>query len=152
MHRWSAQDSENPYLGFLALADAFVITGDSESMLSEAASRGRPIFIYPLPVRASFEWMRVGRDWVYARAHAQRPDAAMPDGTQSGLSYLCSRLIDLGFVRPTRDLNALHEGLIQQGTARRFGEPFDTRRCKPLGNEERVVERVCALMGHEAHS
>jgi hypothetical protein len=152
VHRWEPGNQENPYLAFLALADAFVITGDSESMLSEAASRGRPIYIYGLPVRASFAWMRVGRDWVYARAHAQRPDVdgIEPGETQNGLGYLCARLIDLGFVRPTRDLDSLHAGLIAEGAARRFGEPFESNACAPLGNEERVVQRVCKLMGHEA--
>ena len=33
---------ENPYLGFLGLADRFVVTGESMSMLAEAGSLGRP--------------------------------------------------------------------------------------------------------------
>lgn len=147
VHRWSdSNDEENPYLAFLGLADAFVATGDSESMLSEAASLERPIYIYPLPERASYGWMRIGRDWVYARAHARRGGRA----TQSGLAYWCARSIDLGFVRPTRDLRDLHEGLIRQGVARHFGETFDTRPSKALGDEQRVVERVCTLVGFGA--
>ena len=39
---------ENPYLGFLALADALVVTGDSVSMVSEAASTGKPVLIAAL--------------------------------------------------------------------------------------------------------
>lgn len=36
---------DNPYLGYLALADAFVITGDSVNMICEAAYTGKPIHV-----------------------------------------------------------------------------------------------------------
>lgn len=35
----------NPHMGHLAWADAFVITADSVSMLSEACSTGKPIYV-----------------------------------------------------------------------------------------------------------
>ena len=44
---WDGQ-GENPYLGFLALADAFVVTEDSVSMISEAASTGKPVYVAAL--------------------------------------------------------------------------------------------------------
>jgi mitochondrial fission protein ELM1 len=155
VHLWSAGDrEENPYLAFLGLADVFVTTGDSESMLAEAASVARPLYIYPLPERASYRWMRIVRDWVYARAHARRGGRA----TQRSLEYVCARSIELGFVRPTRDLRDLHESLIQKGVARHFGESFDmqpgmqpdTQPRKTSGDQERVVERVCTLLGFGA--
>lgn len=40
---------DNPYFGFLALADAIVATGDSVSMVSEAAATGKPVHIMHLP-------------------------------------------------------------------------------------------------------
>ncbi|BBK44551.1 hypothetical protein STVA_45710 [Allostella vacuolata] len=45
---WDGQ-GDNPYLGYLALADAIVVTSDSVSMPSEAASTGKPIHIFELP-------------------------------------------------------------------------------------------------------
>lgn len=39
----------NPYLGMLAWADHIVVTADSASMLSDAASTGAPVHIWPLP-------------------------------------------------------------------------------------------------------
>ncbi len=36
-------EGENPYFGILALADAFVMTADSVSMISEALATGKPI-------------------------------------------------------------------------------------------------------------
>ncbi len=40
---------ENPYLGYLACADYIVVTGDSASMVCEACSSGKPVFIYRPP-------------------------------------------------------------------------------------------------------
>jgi mitochondrial fission protein ELM1 len=38
--------NDNPYFGFLALADAIVVTGDSVSMCSEACATPAPVYIY----------------------------------------------------------------------------------------------------------
>ena len=40
--------SENPYFAYLAVADAFLVTADSVSMISEAAATGKPIHILDL--------------------------------------------------------------------------------------------------------
>lgn len=46
-HAYRFQDSgENPYLGYLAIADAVVVTGDSASMCTEACATGGPVYIY----------------------------------------------------------------------------------------------------------
>jgi len=39
---------ENPYFGMLAWADYIMVTADSTSMISEAASTGKPVYILPL--------------------------------------------------------------------------------------------------------
>lgn len=39
----------NPYFGYLALADAIVVTADSVSMTSEACSTGKPVYVAALP-------------------------------------------------------------------------------------------------------
>jgi mitochondrial fission protein ELM1 len=38
-------ESENPYMGMVALADAFIVTNDSVNMMSEAAATGKPVHI-----------------------------------------------------------------------------------------------------------
>ncbi|CAN6586800.1 unnamed protein product [Malus baccata var. baccata] len=38
-------EGRNPHMGHLACADAFVITADSVSMLSEACSTGKPVYV-----------------------------------------------------------------------------------------------------------
>ena len=44
LYRWG-EPGENPYLGFLASADAIVVTADSVSMISEACATGAPVFV-----------------------------------------------------------------------------------------------------------
>lgn len=41
-------DGPNPYLGFLGLADAIIVTADSINMVSEACSIGKPVHILSL--------------------------------------------------------------------------------------------------------
>ena len=51
LYRWG-EPGENPYLGFLASADAVVATADSVSMISEACATAAPVFV-ALPELAS---------------------------------------------------------------------------------------------------
>ncbi|MGV6807862.1 MAG: mitochondrial fission ELM1 family protein [bacterium] len=46
LHEWQSGQSENPYLAYLQLADEFVVTGESMSMLTEAAHTGKPLHIF----------------------------------------------------------------------------------------------------------
>jgi uncharacterized protein len=41
-------EDENPYLGFLALAEKILVTNDSVNMMSEALATGKPVSILPL--------------------------------------------------------------------------------------------------------
>lgn len=40
--------SPNPYMGILAWADAILVTADSTSMVSEAATTGKPVYVLPM--------------------------------------------------------------------------------------------------------
>ena len=44
IHRWG-EPGENPYLGYLALADATVVTAGSEATLSEACASGAAVYV-----------------------------------------------------------------------------------------------------------
>ncbi|WP_033067055.1 mitochondrial fission ELM1 family protein [Thalassospira australica] len=45
LHDWTSQD-ENPYFGYLALADVLIVTSDSVSMCCEAAAASGGVYIY----------------------------------------------------------------------------------------------------------
>lgn len=57
-------EGENPYLGFLALSDALIVTDDSVNMLSEAHFTGKPIYLLPLPGHADTKPARFARRMV----------------------------------------------------------------------------------------
>ena len=42
-------EGENPYMGYVGLADYLMVTSDSVSMASEACFTGKPVYIYHLP-------------------------------------------------------------------------------------------------------
>jgi mitochondrial fission protein ELM1 len=63
---------DNPYFGFLALADAVIATGDSVSMVSEAAATGKPVHVVHLP-GGSAKFRRFHES--FARAGITRPFA-----------------------------------------------------------------------------
>ena len=52
LHLWRGA-GENPYFGYLAAADAIVVTGDSVSMTSEACATGKPVYVAAMPGRGS---------------------------------------------------------------------------------------------------
>ncbi len=147
LHRWKRGERDNPYVGFLASADVLVVTGESESMLAEAAATGKPVYIYPIPERRRGPRLWFS-GWVTARAYSRRRKRKGTVRPQQGLERLCARLIDLGLVRPPRDLNELHRGLVEAGVARFFGEPLETEARPGLDEMEMVARRVRALMGY----
>lgn len=131
LYRWSPETGgDNPYLGLLAHADRFVVTGDSVSMMVEVASLGRPLAIFPLPV---------------GRTAADRARAAFAR-LASGAGPLPHLLHRLGVAGYARDLGAVHRLLIERGLAVRLGEPFKAP-TGPLAEElGSVVARVRAVL------
>ncbi len=143
---WEANRHENPYLAYLALADAIIVTGDSESMLAEAVATGKPVFIYPVPKRPAGLYARFAE--VVTRIAYSRPKKKK--GTvrpQQGREYLCARLIERAVVRPPRDLDVMCEQLVSNGYARWFGEPLDGAAASALRENSEVARRVKGLLG-----
>jgi mitochondrial fission protein ELM1 len=57
LYRWG-EPGDNPYLGYLASADAIVVTADSVAMLSEACATGAAVFV-ALPELAGMRERRI---------------------------------------------------------------------------------------------
>ena len=123
VYKWKKDDdANNPYKGFLALADDFVVTIDSASLLVEASATGRPV--------AVFDWPR--------RGHAAAATAS------AAPSWLWRKAVDLGLFKPARDFDAYFAEMRRRGLAHRFGEPAPGKR-QPLDDLERTVARVRGL-------
>jgi mitochondrial fission protein ELM1 len=147
VHTWRPDDPDNPYQGLLAWADALVITADSESMLAEACSLGKPVFVAPLPIRASFPVLSFFREWVWQRSYGRPPGPRGTPRPQRGLEHLCARAIERGFSRPTRDLDRLHRALFEHGAARPFDADVELFAPAPFDDCDAAVEKVRILMG-----
>jgi len=64
LFRWEPSATDNPYPALLGLADRFVVTSDSATMMLEVAYLGRPLAIFSLPPRHARIWQVLlrGRD------------------------------------------------------------------------------------------
>jgi len=115
-YEWHRNNTENPYLALLGLADYFVVTGDSVSMMIEVVDRQKPLAIFRLPV------FRRGRIWQSFTQRLHRKNAAGITGTLFRLLGIL--LYKTGIAGFSRDLTQLHTMLINGGFAVLSGEPF----------------------------
>ncbi len=94
LHPWNA--SRNPYQAALALADRFIVTSDSASMIAEAVRSGKPLDIFLLPSS------KIKLSW----------------GTATGLGAWLSQQ---GILQAPRDMSRLVQEVIARGYARALG-------------------------------
>ncbi|HYB99963.1 MAG TPA: ELM1/GtrOC1 family putative glycosyltransferase [Candidatus Limnocylindrales bacterium] len=146
VHRWSAERKDNPYLAYLAGADALIVTGESESMIAEACASGKPVFLYPVPKKKRGPWLAFV-DWITAQAFSRPRKSKGTIRPQQGLEYFCARLIERGLIHPTRDLEAFHRALVDGGYARMLALPLDLAAPARLMETQAVADRVRALLG-----
>ena len=122
LYAWQADDANNPYSLALAHADTLVVTGESESMLADAASRGRGFLVYPLAERGASPWRRLSA-WVAEKAVRPRFNRRGSIRPQQGSTYLCARALERGWILPPRRLDRLHQSLYRAGMAAPFDQP-----------------------------
>jgi len=123
LHRYRRDDPDNPYLGVLSLATAFVVTSDSIAMLSEAAATGRPVHIFDLAAKA-----REGRDRTLKSVSYRAMMRCLPR-------------------RLSRDLGLFHDAFVAAGHGTWSSDAGPTPR-EAVGREiETTVARVRALLG-----
>jgi len=146
LHQWQPNQSDNPYLAYLAGADVIVVTGESESMLAEVASLGKPVYIIPL-LENPPTWKIRLKETIIQRAQSRPLNRRGTVRPQQGLERLCARLIGSGLVQPRRDLSLLHDLLIRKGIARPFGEPIENGTRPQLRETETVAKRIKEVLG-----
>ena len=130
VYRWQPTNKdENPYLAYLALADRFIVTADSASMLAEACSTGRPVELFG-STRPRRQPKRLFRAFGASRR-------------------LKDTLIGWGIIKPKRDLQALHRELMKRGLLCSPGRERTVQPPKP-DDLARTVTRIRRLMGEGA--
>jgi mitochondrial fission protein ELM1 len=139
LFEWTADAGENPYLGLLGLADGFMVTGDSISMMVEIARLGRPLAIFDLPTG------RFGAVDQLRRSLTRRlfAPASRPGALRQRLATALHRAHVLTH---TRDFCAFHRLLIERGLAVRAGQGFSKPRSVAPDDLALVVARIRALL------
>ena len=142
LFEWKAEAENNPYLGLLGLADGFIVTGDSISMMVEVVRLRKPLAILSLPTSI------VGSMDQFRRSLA-RLLFAPPSKTLVGrLRALLARTVyTTGFITHTRDFRAFHQMLVDRGLAVWAGEGFPQPSGEVPDDAGVVVRRIRALMG-----
>ncbi|WGF86600.1 mitochondrial fission ELM1 family protein [Marinivivus vitaminiproducens] len=150
LFEWTKAGAENPFYGFIALADRFIVTSDSMSMLTETASTLRPVHIFDLD-----DTTRSSRPLPGGRS--DRPAVRTPWWLKRlrrfGFKPLVYRLaMAAGPIRVTRDVSLIHERLTAEGRAAWMGEPFPQRTPQPFRDMERAVARTRELFPSDGSS
>jgi mitochondrial fission protein ELM1 len=111
---------DNPFQAALALADQFIVTSDSISMISEALSTGKPVRIFTLAIS---------------------PFRLTWNGKEGVLGWLSAK----GILQPPRNIEAVLRRLLEQGHVSELGGPVAAG--KPVQrNDGEVLERIKALL------
>jgi mitochondrial fission protein ELM1 len=138
VHRWSSATEENPYLALLGLADEFIVTADSISMLTESVATGKPVSMF----HAGFE-----------RTRAKCPAARKPARIGESIGeHILSSLIDAVWPkRLSRNIGRVHQFLVEAGLAWWIGSEARAPLSSATFNAtSTVAKRVRSLMSQWA--
>ena len=134
MHCFAPDQTDNPYLGLLAWADRFIVTGDSVSMMVEVAGLGKPLSIFELPLRPGLG----------ARTHKLAMSLLYAKGAP--FRVLANFLQECGFLPYPRDLTAIHRQLYECGAASPLEGGFRSDSAMIENDAEVVAERIRCLL------
>ncbi|HEX9446671.1 MAG TPA: ELM1/GtrOC1 family putative glycosyltransferase [Dongiaceae bacterium] len=134
-----AKPEDNPYRAILALADRFVVTADSVSMLADACATGKPVTMFDLPVIAEkidfVEYWRWRRRRRFALGKGRDPIDCLYD---AGIRH--------GWIKPGRDVPTLLTWLKRGGGV--AGDPAQATQMAARLRDERqlVLDRLHRLL------
>jgi mitochondrial fission protein ELM1 len=144
---WRQGPKDNPYLALLDLADQFIVTGDSMTMLAEACATGKPVHIFDLgegqygmrqPPAARGKVL-VRHPWLMSALRARVKDFEV---------RLTRFVLPRRFQRDTRPI---HRNLVQSGRAVWLGDAFPPGRASTPNdgshNADGIANRIRKDMG-----
>lgn len=136
LHRWAAADRQNPYFGFLGLADRIIVTADSISMIAEASAAAKPVQMFDFgsgsapmredaPINSEHSVLARVRGWLYE-------------------TYM---RLPRGRLNRSRDLRIVHRALLATGRVTWSGEPARAGTLRVVGDEmTRTLNRLRGLL------
>jgi uncharacterized protein len=143
-YRWQQDDPKNPHLGFLASADAIIVTGDSLSMLAEACSTGRPVYIFEFgggPAAMHGPRSHNGKVHQWWRWSQLRDQGVL------GLPYAFAIDLPAWRLNRSRDIRLVQDRFVASGRARWLGDSSTAPMCAaPADDLQQAVECIHKLM------
>jgi hypothetical protein len=143
LFRWTPEAAaDNPYFGYLAVADQFIVTCESMSMLAEACSTRKPVHMFDLDTGPQLRWP------LLASLLGEMPPTSLTRRLRrlrfQPLVYRTAMVT--GPRRLTRDTRIIQRQLIAAGRAVWLGLDFPPGPPPPpLDDVERAAARVKAL-------
>jgi len=149
LHLWSPKEP-NPYKALLKLADDFIVTNDSVSMIAEAVDLMKPLYLFEVPRRPKRDDMgplQAIRYYFRTRRERRLIAGARPDLTDR----FYDALTRIGHARPRRSITAFDRKLFHSGLARPLGRVEEvssnrnwTQRRVPKDERDMVVAKIRA--------
>jgi len=136
LYEWTPESADNPYLALLGLADGFLVTGDSVSMMAEVVRARKPLAILDLPLGPLGAIDQVRRSMLRWLFHS--------GGGPSRL--VIAGAYRAGLLDATRDFRAFHQMLLDRGLAVRAGQPLAPPTGAVPDDLPAVTARLNALM------
>ncbi len=105
----------NPYQSFLRLADDFIVTNDSVSMIAEAVDMMKPLYVFQVPRREKRRNMglfQTIRHYFRSRRNDRRIAGIKPDFSDR----VYDAMTRFGLIRPRRSVDAFERRLYQAGS------------------------------------
>ena len=120
VHHWSGPE-DNPHHAILALADHFIVTCDSVSMIAEACMTQKPVQLFGLPARA----------W--------RPKWQARTG-------IAAKLARAGLLSPPRNISHVHDRLISAQYTSWLEQPATSHRVFDQNQQRAAVRQISAWL------
>jgi mitochondrial fission protein ELM1 len=147
IYRWRSGATDNPYLGYLALAQSIIVTCESMSMLAEACATRKPVYMFDLDTGPDNHWPLLAD--LLGETQQRSWGRRLRRWKFQPLVYRTA--IVTGPRRLTRDVRIIQRALIADGRAVWLGEQFPQGAPPPpLNDVGRAAQAVKALFGKPA--
>ncbi|MFO7762404.1 MAG: ELM1/GtrOC1 family putative glycosyltransferase [Wenzhouxiangellaceae bacterium] len=119
VYAWRRDDDDDPYSIALEHAGALLIAGGTPGVLQDAVAGPKPVYLVPW-LEHPGAWKRFASS-VAARAFRPSYNKRGSIRPQQGLTYVCARLVERGWVLPPRGLADWQRLLVERGLAAWIG-------------------------------
>jgi len=119
VYSWQREDNHNPYGLALEHAGALLIAGGTPGVLQDALASPKPVYLVPWLGRSG-AWRRFSAK-VAERAFRPSYNKRGSIRPQQGITYICARLVERGWILPPSGLSDWQSELVDRGLAEWIG-------------------------------